>query len=703
MMATEVRVVDTPEVRASNSWYVSNRPPLLPSPFVKLPLGSVKPYGWPRRQLELMAEGWVERMSELSPLLVADSAWLGGDTEGWEAPAYWLRGFHDLAVLLDDTGLRAEAERWISGVIASQDDDGYFGEKATKAVGDENGRKVADLWPHMMMIDALINHHEHSGDERVLPLLIRFFRWCAELPDDSFIPEPKQGATDWKPFVQWTRAGDMLPHLYWLYNHTEEAWLLDLAERVHRKVRPPESEWVAHHTVDFAQRFREPGTYYAQSADPAHIAETEYWYKQHMDTWGQQPGGMYAADEFIRPGKTGPKQGCETCSMVELNKSFHILGKITGQALYADRCEDIQFNSYPASQTPDMRAVHYLTAANQPQLDRSANHDYYNERYHKKNHIVYSPDPRRYRCCQYNLAMGWPCYVDHFWMASADNGLVAWLYGASQVRARAGEEGVEVTIREETDYPFDGTVRMTLKAERDVNWPLYLRVPSWCTDFRVSVNGTVLSADPKPGQYVVVERTWADGDTVELTMPMEISLTQWEKSANSVTVNRGPLSFSLKIGEDWRRCGGTEKWPEWEVMPTTPWNYGLIVDRADPRASFEVIERGQVPDQPWASGSAPLEIRAKGKRIPSWKLLDDTVTDLQPSPVKSAEPEEEITLIPMGCARLRISCFPTVSEAPSALEWKPRLSHDLYPLLPPHSMVQHGLGAGDMGWKPVEL
>jgi len=76
-----------------------------------------------------------------------------------------------------------------------------------------------------------------------------------------------------------------------------------------------------------------------------------------MDAWGQQPGGIQAADEQIREGKTDPRQGFETCAIVELAKSFHILSEITGDAIYADRCEDILFNSFPAAQTPDLKGL----------------------------------------------------------------------------------------------------------------------------------------------------------------------------------------------------------------------------------------------------------------------------------------------------------------------------------------------------------
>ncbi len=160
-------------------------------------------------------------------------------------------------------------------------------------------------------------------------------------------------------------------------------------------------------------------------------------------------------------------------------------------------------------------------------------------------------------------------------------------------------------------------------------------------------------------------------------MPVKLSLATWAKSGNSMTVNRGPLSYSLKIGEDWRKMGtGTGEWPEWEVFPTTPWNYGLIVNPDDLDGSFEVVEKGGVADQPWTLENAPIEIKAKGKRIPNWTMIDETVTDLQPSPVRSDEPVEEIKLIPMGCARLRMCCSPTIGEGEDADEWKRVTSHE---------------------------
>ena len=658
-----VSISKKPTTKTSNSFYCTNRAPLLPSPFAKLPLRSVRPKGWLKHQLELMVNGMTGRLIELSSFLKPENGWFGGDKPGWEEQPYWFRGFHDLAVLTGNKRLLDESKRWIEAIFRSQDNDGYFGAEYNRCIVGKNGQKVCDLWPHMIMLDAIISHYEHTRDQRVIPLMTRFFQFCRDLPEELFIPAPKEGFGDWKPFIQYSRAGDMLPHIYWLYNLTGKAWLLDLATRFYKHIKPPTDEWLDHHVVHFTQRFRYPGNYYIQSKAAWHLAATEHWYTQHLSTWGQQPRGIFGADERIRPGCTDPRQGFETCGMVEFMKSFYILARITGDARYADRCEDIALNHFPASQTPDLKALHYLTASNQPQLDASENHEYYN----KGRMICYSP--HIYRCCQHNVAMGWPWYVQNLWQATADNGLVAWLYAASEVTAKVGQEGREVTIDSETEYPFDQHVKMTVKSPSPVAFPLYLRVPRWCRGFRVAVNGQPLDIVAEPATYVRIERVWSAGDTVIIDMPMEVSLTQWPRNG-SVTVDRGPLSYSLKIKEKWHRCGGTDEWPEWEVFPTTPWNYGLVIDRDNPLESLEVVKKGIVADQPWTIEAAPIKIKARGKRISNWLLENETIAELQQSPVKSDQPEQQITLIPMGCARLRVSCLPTTGEGPDAWNWE---------------------------------
>ena len=658
----QVTIVKTPSTATSNAFYCTNRPPLLPSPLVKLPLGSIHPKGWLKHQLDCMVDGMTGRLMELSSFLKPDNGWFGGNNPGWEEQPYWLRGFHDLVVLTGDERLLREAKRWMEAVITRQEEDGYFGATYHKRVVGKNGQTVCDLWPHMVMLDAVISHYEHTRDPRVMPMMMRFFQFCRDLPEEQFIPEDSANFGDWKVFVQYSRAGDMLPHIYWLYNHTGEAWLLNVATRFYQHIAPPTDEWLDHHIVHFTQRFRYPGNYSVQSKAAWHLNASEYWYTQHLSTWGQQPRGIFGADERIRPGCTDPRQGFETCGMVEFAKSFYILGRITGDPKYADRCEDVMLNHFPAAQTPDLKALHYLTASNQPQLDASEQHEYYN----KGRQICYSP--HIYRCCQHNVAMGWPWYVQNLWQATSDNGLAVWLYAACKVTAKVGD-GSTVTIHTDTEYPFNDRATMTVETAHPVTFPLYLRVPRWCRGFSATVNGQPLDVAPDPGMVVRIERTWSAGDTITIHMPMELSLTQWPRNG-SVTVDRGPLSYSLKIEEQWQRCGGTDEWPEWEVFPTTPWNYGLLVDRDHPSQSLEVVEKGVCAEQPWTVEAAPVEIKARGKRIPNWVLENETVAELRPSSIKSDEPEEQITLVPMGCARLRMSCLPTIGDGPEARDWK---------------------------------
>jgi hypothetical protein len=448
---------------------------------------------------------------------------------------------------------------------------------------------------------------------------------------------------------------------------------LDLARVIHERtvdwtsgITLPSDITPGWHGVNICQGFREPAQYYQQSHDIRHLQATERNYETVMGIYGQVPGGMFGADENCRPGYTDPRQAAETCSVVEFMLSNEILLKITGNLVYADRCEEIAFNSFPAALTPDMKGLHYLTAPNMVQLDRQSKAPLL---HNAGNMLAY--DPYNYRCCQHNVSRGWPYYAEHLWLATQENGLAAVLYAASEVEAKV-RDGTTVSIVEKIDYPFDEVIGFTLFTPKPVSFPLLLRIPRWCADAKVYVNEQIGDVRPKPLSYIVIDRTWQDGDEVRLELPMQIRLTVWTKNKNFISIHRGPLTYSLKIGEKWVRYGGTDKWPAYEVYSTTPWNYGLIVDMEDPARSFEVVKRiGPLPDQPFTVDSAPIQLIAKGKRIPQWRQEENgLVGALQDSPVRSEEPVETIKLIPMGCARLRISALPTIGEVPETHVWK---------------------------------
>jgi hypothetical protein len=141
-------------------------------------------------------------------------------------------------------------------------------------------------------------------------------------------------------------------------------------------------------------------------------------------------------------------------------------------------------------------------------------------------------------------------------------------------------------------------------------------------------------------------------------MPVEVAATTWPRNG-SMTVNRGPLSYSVRIEEEWKRCGGNDEWPEWEVLPKSAWNYALVVRGGSP--VIDSVKAKSTKPQPWTVESAPIELTASVKRIPGWDIGEDETVEVVPeSPVDPSEPVEQITLIPMGCARLRISCLPVI-------------------------------------------
>ena len=649
---TSVHVVDRPAVTSKNDHYVSNREPLLRNPLIKLPVGAIRPEGWLRKTLVLQAEGFHGHLGEISGFLKKkDNAWLspaGAGTRGWEEPPYWLKGFSNVAYVLGEEGMLAEAKAWIEGALISQKKDGWFGpDKGRKGAATRlQGRE--DLWPNMIMLFCLQDHHEYTGDGRVIQLMTNYFKYLHTVPEDKFLVGywPKM------------RGGDLLFSVYWLYNRTGDSWLLDLAGKVHRRTADWTSDVINWHNVNMAQGFGQPTTYYMQSKDEKHLHASYRNFKKIRDLYGQVPGGMFGGDENCRPGFIGPRQAVETCGMTEMMLSTETLAWITGDPIWADRCEDVAFNSLPAALTADLKALRYLTAPNMVLSDR-----------HNKSPGLQNGgpmlhmNPHRHRCCQHNWGHAWPYYAQHLWFATQDNGLAAVLYSDCRVTAKVGE-GVEVTVDQNTHYPFDEEVEFVVDLPKEVRFALYLRVPGWCIGARVAINGKPLEVTAKPRCYIRIDRIWSRGDRVNLTLPMKIRVRKWEKNHDSVSVDRGPLTYSLKIGEKYVRHGGTDEWPAWEIHPSTPWNYGLLLDGANLGDSFAVMKKTWPGDNmPFTHAGTPIEMRAKGKRIPKWQLDRlGLVGKLQPSPVKSSAPVETITLIPMGAARLRISSFPVVGE-----------------------------------------
>ena len=657
----DVTSVSRPSTKNSNNNYIGNRAPLEPLCFIKLPVGAIKPEGWILKCLTLQRDGLAGNLGEISAWLdKTNNAWLsktGEGDHGWEEVPYWLRGYANTGYLLGDKKVIAEAETWLNAVFQYQRPDGYFG----KVNIDKNGRY--EIWANLIMLNCLQSYYEYTKDQRVIKSMSEYFKWEMNVPEEKFL----------KNYWENSRGGDNLASVFWLYNITGESWLLQLAEKIHRNTANwhQESSLPNWHNVNIAECFREPATWWMLSKDSADLMATynNFWLIRR--TFGQVPGGMFGADENARIGYIDPRQGIETCGIVEQMASDEMLLRQTGDPFWADNCEDVAFNTYPAALMPDFKSLRYFTSPNMVLCD-------------DKNH---SPgiqnggpflmmNPFSSRCCQHNHTQGWPYYAENLWVATPDNGLAAVLFNSCEVKAKVAD-GADVTIKEETNYPFEEQVKIKIAINGDIVFPLYFRIPGWCKQPKISVNGVILNQKLEAGKYARLETSWKNNDQIILNFPMELGMRTWQVNQNSVSLNFGPLTFSLKIGEQyvktdskssavgdskWQEGADQEKWPSFQIIPTTPWNFGLLFDYNDLSRSFTVV-RNKWPESnfPFTPDAVPIQIKAKGKKIPSWTIDKYGLCSVLPAyPATTNQPEEDITLIPMGAARLRISAFPPV-------------------------------------------
>lgn len=641
--------------------------------YTALPLDAIKPKGWLLMQLQTMRDGATGHLDEIHDKIGIDNGWLGLPGDGWEETPYWLDGAVPLAYLLDDAKMKAKVMRYINWTLNNQRPSGYFGpitkqerEKGIEITPD-NCAAGEDWWPKMIMLKVLKQHYEATNDPRVIPFMRKYFAYQAAALENC----PLGKWTEWAA----SRGTDNAMLALWLYSITKDKKLLDLASKIESQAYPwsdwlgnrdwvmwaaanqTDELWMRRHAVNIGMALKAPAVNYMRTSDPKYLTALKTGWNDLMNLHGL-PMGIFSGDEDLHG--NAPTQGVELCAIVESMFSLETIIAVTGDIQYMDALERMTFNALPAQTTDSYNEKQYFQVANQVQISRGV-FDFSLPFDREMNNVLGLRSG--YTCCTANMHQGWTKFASHLWYQTDDDGIAALAYSPCTVTAQVGVNKTEVTINENTQYPFSESIDFEISTARPVSFPLKLRIPSWCSEATVLLNGNLLRT-AAGGQVVSINRVWENFDKITLQLPMDVTTSNWGR--NSRTVERGPLVFALKLGERWEKGTHEKEGDYFSVYPTADWNYGLLQEIVkNPEQHLEVKTKPFPKTFKWNLEHAPIEIITSGKQIPGWKAVNGVahqpVTDrtgVYKGPVD--DDVKAITLVPYGFTKVRVVAFPVV-------------------------------------------
>ncbi len=601
---------------------------------------SIHVEGWLRRQLEVQLAGLSGHLDTVWPD-VRDSAWVGGNREGWERMPYWLDGFIPLVYLLRDEEGMARADGYIEAILSHQEADGWI------CPGAPADRKHYDVWAVFLIGKVLAEYCRFTDSQRARDGLYRAMK--------SLYRELKNATIrlfQWGKF-RWFEA--YIP-LRYLLAHYDEAWIVELARMLRdqgvdyhtyeQEWKQPSSKWALQtHIVNLNMMLKQEVLTCNLLGEPyTHMAD-HFW--EVLEAYNGTAVGTFTGDECLS-GRAN-NQGTELCSVVELMYSLEWLYAGTGEGVWADRLEKVAFNALPATLTDDMWAHQYDQQVNQIACRDLGEHSIF--RTNTGEAHLFGLEPH-FGCCTANFSQGWPKLAQNAFLRTDDGILCVMMLPAT---LSTEIDGVAVTVRMETDYPFRHTCRYTVETAAPVNFALHIRIPGWAKT--ATVNGQAVPA----GHVHIVSRTWDGKATVELAVsdvPHTVS-----RPGKLLAVEYGPLVFSLPLAADYTRkeyvkSGVERKFPycDYELSSTTPWSYGLA-------ATEFTVRQQPVADVPFASTAPAVTVSAKLAPI-DWGYAEGQTTVAAAIPrsrVATGDAREQ-TLIPYGCAKLRMTELPLIEK-----------------------------------------
>ena len=445
--------------------------------------------------------------------------------------------------------------------------------------------------------------------------------------------------------------------MLWAYAQTGDPALLALARHtyeVFNAARPETSlaalegdAKIVEHAVTFNETAKIPALLYLYTGDRTLLDATANAYRK-IDRDHMLADGLHTAEERL-DGKD-PWHYHETCNVSDYTWSVGYLLMASGDATWADHIEKAVFNAGLGSITKDFKSHQYFSAPNQVVAGPGIC-------------TRYDPDRQAYRpghdveCCSGNVHRFLPNYALRQWMRTPGGGIVAALYGPSRFKARVGDS--DISIDEQTAYPFADTIRFVVHATQPTDLDLVLRVPGWTEGPTADVNGKSLPVG-KPGSFMHVNRRFNDGDVVTLHLPMQVSLKHW--AGNTVSIERGPLVYAMQIDEKAQPIGGTKTapgFPAWDKQPASPWNFGLVLKGAVDQVQVIQDDKGAFP---WDTGHAPVRLLVPAVEITNWVMPPDRRNPGFVADAKLGSTQSLVSFVPYGTTCLRLTVLPDVSD-----------------------------------------
>lgn len=587
------------------------------------------PSGWLKRQLEIQAQGLSGNLHKIWPD-IKDSAWIGGEREGWERVPYWLDGFIPLAYLLDDKEMISTAKKYIDAIIAQQKPDGWI-----CPCGDDE-RAEYDTWAVQLISKVLINYYECSGDERILQVVCDILKNYYNLLKSGEICLFEWGKFRWfETFIA----------INFVYEKFHEEWLVDLAHLLREQGadynefaedwKRPLNFWrLQTHIVNIAMMLKSE----AVSCDILDEEYTDNAQKLYdiLEKYNGTAVGLFTGDECLSG--ISAIQGTELCAVVEQMYSYELLYAYTGDEKWAQKLEMLAFNALPAAISDDMWTHQYVQMSNQIACVRFPGKSLF--RTDGSEAHIFGLEPN-FGCCTANFNQGWPKFALFAFMHDGDK-----IINSVMIPTELKTDGYSIKL--ETEYPFKNSAKYIIDSKKDIEFEI--RVPSFAENVRI--NG-----------HLSDERKFSikSGITTEIQVDFDAIPHLVDRPNDLKTVQYGSLVFSVPIKYErkmleYERDGVQRKYPycDYELTPVSDWNYAYCADK------LAVCEK-DVDSVPFSSDKSPIIIRTKVKKI-DWGLQDgyDTVCAKVPESVEPISSAREIELYPYGCAKLRMTEIPLV-------------------------------------------